>query len=108
MNANVVWHGDQVTDEIARRLTRALDQVNLRIERRAKQELYPGHGKLTGTLQRSIHTLPARREGNKIGGAVGSNIVYAKRIHRFYFYIVIAFNAVQPQALDIVREHIRD
>jgi hypothetical protein len=108
MRANVEWRGDQVSDEIARRLKGALDKINLRIEAKAKGELVPGHGRLYGTLYRSIHTQPARREGDKIRGAIGSNVIYARRIHHLYFYFYIAVNAVKPQVLNIVRQHTRD
>lgn len=54
----------------------------MRIEGEAKKELRPGHGKKEGTLQRSITTRRAQRQGNKIIGAVGTNIKYALFVHR--------------------------
>ena len=49
------WRGDQAEDEAVRALSDALIEIGLRIEGEARKELYPGHGKLTGTLQRSVH-----------------------------------------------------
>lgn len=54
----------------------------------AKQELYPGHGKRTGTLQRSIGTVPAQRRGLRIvGGVATRGVPYARIIHRRYEYL---------------------
>lgn len=109
MSREMEWRGDEITDEIAARLRNALDEINLKIEGEAKAQLYPGHGKRTGTLQRSIHAEPAKREGNnKIQGSVGSNVVYARVIHDRYGYITAGLEAVKPQALDIVRKHCGD
>ncbi|HRF46997.1 MAG TPA: hypothetical protein PLC98_05160 [Anaerolineales bacterium] len=53
--SNLLWRGDELEDELVRRLSAGLAEVGLRIELEAKRELQPGHGVLTGTLRRSIH-----------------------------------------------------
>lgn len=92
--------------EIAKRLVAALTEIDLRIETEAKKELYPGHGKLTGTLQRSIQGEPARLEGKRIRGKVGTKgVKYALPIHRRYKYIHKGLERVRTQALAIIRKH---
>lgn len=94
--------------QVAERLAAALTEIDLRIETAAKAELYPGHGKMTGTLQRSIFGEPARIEGKRVRGKVGTRGVrYALPVHRKYKYIHKAVEKVRPKALDIVRKHTR-
>ena len=50
------WKGKQVEDQATRRLSNALVDIGLDIEGEAKKELHKGHGVLTGTLRRSIHS----------------------------------------------------
>lgn len=125
------WRGDQAEDEIIRTLSAALTEIGLRIEGEAKKELYPGHGKLTGTLQRSVHaaspdynfssdnvnpgartaersnpgTLVPERRGHRLLIAVGSGMEYALAIHLLYRYIMNGLSRVRPQALAIVKKH---
>lgn len=88
MSVNLTWHGERTLDEAAAKLIPLLDRHALRIEAKAKAELYPGHGKLTGTLQRSIGTTPARREGRRIVARIGTRgVPYARAIHRRYEYL---------------------
>ena len=49
------WLGKQVEALAKERASLALAEIGIRAEKYAKDELYPGHGYLTGTLQRSIH-----------------------------------------------------
>src|SRR5687768_7679026 len=103
MALKLQWRGPQVLEELTAKAAEAVDEIDLRIESFAKQELYPGHGKVTGTLQRSITTKPARRQGMKVVGAVGSNLKYARRIHFMYFYITEGLAKVQPLVPGIVQ-----
>jgi hypothetical protein len=106
--AKLTWRGPQVRAEIARRCAEALTEIDLRIETEAKAELYPGHGKVTGNLQRSIQGAPGRIEGKRVRGKVGTKGVrYARRIHRLYTYLIVGFRRVQPQAGAIVEKHVR-
>jgi hypothetical protein len=104
----LTWRGPQVRAEIAQRCARALTEIDLRIEAEAKAELYEGHGKRSGNLQRSIVGEPGRIEGRKVRGKVGTKGVrYARRIHRRYEYLIKGFRRVQPQALSIVEKHVK-
>lgn len=124
--SNLNWMGAEVLNQLSRRLTAALDEIDLRIESRAKQELRPGHGKRTGTLQRDIHSTPARREGIRIVGVVGAGRHYSIYVHEgvkakmrtskrgraFHHrgqsaipYLKIGFDHVEPQAAGIVARH---
>jgi hypothetical protein len=101
------WNGKQVTQAISQALVEALTEIDLRIETAAKSELYPGHGKLTGFLQRGIHGAPARLEGNTVRGAVGvKGVKYALPVHRRYKYITNGLETVRPLALGIIKKHI--
>lgn len=50
------WYGEQISDAVKRNVAEALGEFGLRAEGHAKRELSKGHGVLTGTLRRSIHT----------------------------------------------------
>jgi hypothetical protein len=88
MSVNLKWNGEQTLEAAAARLAPLLDQHTLKIEAKAKAELYPGHGKITGTLQRSIGTTPARREGRRLIAKIATRgVPYARAIHRRYEYL---------------------
>jgi hypothetical protein len=107
MASRVQWQGRQVTAQILRRAAEALTEIDLRIEAEAKQELYPGHGKITGTLQRGIQGSPGRVEGNTARGSVGvKGVKYAKRLHKKYRFILIGLERVRPEAKGILRKHV--
>lgn len=97
------WRGKEVTQEVARNVASALGEIALRAEGHAKRELQKGHGVITGTLRRSIHTaqpdyqwtsdasgsgerggklVPALIMGSMITVQVGSGLVYAMAIHQ--------------------------
>lgn len=104
---SVEWN-ERLIEQMAARLVTALDEIDMRIEARAKRELYPGHGKLTGTLQRSIHSTPARQQGSRVVGAVGTEpLPYALKIHLLYRYLLIGLEKTQPQALGIIQRYAR-
>lgn len=102
----VHWKGKQVAERRARILIDALTEIDLRIEAEAKAELYPGHGKLTGTLQRSITGEPARQDGRVIRGRIATKGVrYARRIHGLYEYLTRGMRKVKPHVKAIVAVH---
>jgi len=127
------WRGKPTQREIEKILGEALVEIGLRIEGEAKKQLWPGHGKLTGTLQRSIHAAspdynfarenvePAsnspergnnagevvpKLDGQRLKIAVGTGMEYAMHIHFLYKYLTIALNKVRPQVLKVVQAHI--
>jgi hypothetical protein len=98
----------ELRKKLAEQLADALTEIDLRIEAEAKAELYPGHGKVTGTLQRSIYGAPGRVEGEVVRGEVGTKgVPYALRIHKLYGYIAEGLAKVKPLAAGIVRKHTR-
>lgn len=130
--AEVHWEGPEATELIIQALKDALTEIGLRIESEAKKQLYPGHGKVTGTLQRSIHaaspnhpfqsenvtpdrSTPERGQGrvepelrgDTLWVAVGTGMEYALFIHTLYQYLTTALNMVAPQAMGIVERHTR-
>lgn len=50
------WNGPQVQAAVQGNMAKALGKFGLVAEGFSKKELYKGHGVLTGTLRRSIHT----------------------------------------------------
>jgi hypothetical protein len=127
----VNWKGDAAQGQIEQALSDALVEIGQRIEGEAKKQLYPGRGKVTGTLQRSIHAASAdyrfsgdhvkagrntpergggaiipRRSGDRLLIAVGTGMEYAMWIQMLYGYLTAGFNKVSPQALGIVRKYI--
>lgn len=50
------WLGKQVTQQVAKNVAMALGEFALRAEGYSKKELRKGHGVITGTARRSIHT----------------------------------------------------
>ena len=53
---NLTWRGPQIEREEEAAAAEALQEFGLRLETEAKKELYKGHGVVTGTARRSIHT----------------------------------------------------
>lgn len=99
------WEGQQALQEAAAHLTSVLDQFNLRVDAAAKQQLYPGHGKDFGTLQRSIQTIPARREGMRVvGGVKTAGVPYARVINRRYRYMEKGLEKARPSLAELLRK----
>jgi len=96
-----------VVEELNRAAADALVEFGLRLETEAKKELQPGHGVVTGTLRRSIHTsgpsynweadnvepgegtpdrgggrITPEREGNALVIETGSGMEYAMAVHQ--------------------------
>lgn len=102
------WRGDEVKRLIGERIVEAVTEIDGRIEARAKEELYEGHGKRSGNLRRAIQGAVARIEGTKVKGEVAvRGVPYALRIHKLYRYIVIGYEEVAPRALDIISRFVR-
>jgi len=129
------WRGQAWSDKKKRELAIGMGYVGLRVERYAKGELYKGHGVITGTLRRSIHTAPpsydwaADAHGSSAEGqlvlaelvgpsrlvvSAGSGLEYAKAVHDGhhafggYHYMTIAVDKVRPEVPGILKEHTGD
>jgi len=98
------WRGPEVLKAVESNIAKAIGEYALRVEGHAKRQLRKGHGVLTGTLRRSIHTAqndynwsgdqaedgPERggkliegvKKGKGITIQVGSGLVYAMAIHQ--------------------------
>lgn len=98
------WKGKEISEAVAANMAKAIGEYALRVEGHSKRQLRKGHGVLTGTLRRSIHTAqdgyswtgdhaedgPERggkfvegvKKGKKITIQVGSGLVYAMAIHQ--------------------------
>jgi len=61
-----------VISEVDKLIKQRLKDSAILVERTAKQNLYPGHGLITGTLKRSINRRIERRRA-----LIGSNVEYA-------------------------------
>jgi len=119
------WYGKKAASYAEEMLKLFLGQWGLHVEGKAKEQLYWGHGMVTGTLRRSIHSAepgynwpgddvapsaetPERggehvepaREGKKLVIEVGSGMVYARKIEDLYHYME---NAVKDSLNDAPR-----
>lgn len=102
----LTWNGPQVLARAQQAAINALNEIDGRIETRAKRELYPGHGKRTGVMQRAIQAAPARVDGSKVRGRIAvKGVPYALRMHKRYQYLTIGLKAVKPDAPAILKKH---
>lgn len=101
------WRGDDVKRMVEENIAKAMGEFGLTVEGEAKRELRKGHGVLTGTLRRSIHTATSgydwsgddvepgagspERGGSEVTPTassgkltieVGSGLVYAMAVHQ--------------------------
>ena len=101
------WRGNEVSQAVARNVASALGEIALRAEGHAKRELRKGHGVVTGTARRSIHTaepgynwsaddveassasaelggkmVTAAIQGSRITVQLGSGLGYAVPLHQ--------------------------
>lgn len=107
-SVDFTWKGDAVLKDVAQRAANGLTEIDLRIESEAKAELYEGHGKRSGNLQRAIQGGVATVQGTYVRGQVAvKGIPYAMYIHRLYKYITIGLNRVRPRAPEILSKHMR-
>jgi hypothetical protein len=106
---SLTWNGPAVLEKARRGAVRGLTEVDQRIEAEAKQELYPGHGLLTGTLRRSIVGEDATEAGpTTVRGRVATKGVrYARVIHRRYRYLRNGYEKVKPRFSEIVSRAIK-
>lgn len=90
MTLKLDWKGPEVLEQIADRLLAGVSRWNEQLAADAKQQLYPGHGMVTGQLKNSIHAVSARRDGTRIIGTVGAyGCSYSLLVHeRHYRYIL--------------------
>ncbi len=103
MSAKLDWKGNEVYDAIKAKVVAGVDKADLVIESASKAELYPGHGKRTGTLQRAIQALPIKDEGSRVIGGVGvRGVKYALRIHALYSYILNGLDKTRGQVAAII------
>lgn len=108
MSARLNWRGDELLARIADAAVAALDEIDGRIVTEAQKELYPGHGKRSGRLQRGIQADPAALRGDRVRGVAGvRGVPYARRIHRRYGYMVAGLRRVAPLAPGILKKHVR-
>lgn len=124
------WLGDELTEDIEAALKDGLTEFGLTHETAAKGQLAPGHGVLTGTLRRSIHSAyptynyaaddvpPSNgspERSGRGGGAgvfktkasivVGSGMRYARKIEDMYGYIQQGHDQVIGKLPDILNKH---
>ena len=133
MRVKLTWRGDAVVREVLDEVVApAMGEIGLRVEGAAKRNLWKGHGVLTGTLRRSIHTAEPgydwagddvtpsdgspERGGRKTVNVqieVGSGLWYAMAVHQGhggfagYHYLTDAVDAVRGQVAAIIRRYAR-
>ena len=126
------WHGDEVKKEFVEGLKSGLLEFGFNHEREAKAQLYFGHGKASGTLQRSIHAASphydfaqddeppsenspersgtgggAELVGDKVIIKVGSGMIYAARIERLYNYIRNGHERAKNTLMPALEKHLK-
>lgn len=140
------WRGDELDQKLKAGLGQALTEIGLRIEAKAKSQLRPseqdddgkwveggGHGKRTGTLQRSIHNAALGHDWgadgaqSDLGGQgaepteaddvlwieVGSGLEYAMPVHENHydpetlFFLSDAVDDMAPRVPAIVKKHVQ-
>lgn len=131
--AQLHWKGNEVYSERMACLADAMGEIGLRVEGGGKRELYKGHGVITGTLRRSIHSAaptytwasdnvkpssgsPERGgqpflpgvKGDEITVSVGSGMEYAMIVHNLYHYMTRSLDIVKTQISSIVKGYMRD
>ena len=129
------WRGDEVKNMTFENVAKVMSEFALTVEGESKKELRKGHGVLTGTLRRSIHTAlpgydwggddvkpdagaPERGGGDAIpeaGGMmtveVGSGLVYAMAVHQGhdnfsgYHYLTNGLNKAKGKLQAILARH---
>jgi hypothetical protein len=130
MGVRLDWRGDEVRREVERRMAQAMGRFGLNAEGEAKRQLWKGHGVITGTLRRSIHTaqpgynwggdsgetemggkaVDAAVHGERIVVELGSGLRYALAVHQGhhgfsgYHYLVNGVERAKAQLAAILRE----
>jgi hypothetical protein len=103
------WRGQAYLDRARRGAVRGLTEFDLRIEAAQKQELYPGHGKLTGFLQRGIVGEEAQIVSPTLvrGRVATKGVRYARPINRRYRYAKAGYDKVRSSGREIIMRAIR-
>lgn len=129
------WKGDELKRTIQENGAKIIAEFGLTVEAEAKKELRRGHGVLTGTLRRSIHTalvgydwksddVEPSKGAPELGGTavmpeaqnqltvqVGSGLVYAMAVHQGhhnftgYHYLTNGLNKAKGKLASIVARH---
>lgn len=129
------WRGDELKRTIQENGAKIVSEFALTVEGEAKKELRKGHGVLTGTLRRSIHTAltgydwggddvepgPGAPErggeqivpdaGEQATVQVGSGLVYAMAVHQGhhsfqgYHYLTNGLNKAKGKLSSIIARH---
>jgi hypothetical protein len=106
----LTWQGPALLAKAMRGAVQGLSEFDLRAEGEAKQQLYPGHGKITGTLQRAIVGEPAQSisDTRARGRVAVKGVPYARPIERRYGYLRKGLERVKPRGMDIIGRAIRE
>ena len=124
------WKGAETRAKVVAAIVSGLGEFGLKHETAAKGQLQPGHGVLTGTLRRSIHsaatqydfagddlppttTSPDRggqevvlqEEGGRVTVVVGSGMIYARKMEELYGYMQNSHNQILPQLIPTIEKH---
>jgi len=125
------WRGKEVTQAVAKKVAMALGEFGLTAEGHAKRELRKGHGVITGTLRRSIHTaqpgynwsgddgssefggqkVDASVNGSRITVQLGSGLGYALPVHQGhqgfegYHFLPIGVDKAKKKLPAILKRH---
>ena len=120
MNYKLRWRGREVIQLSEKALVAIMADIALVAVNESKNELYPGHGRVTSTLRRSIQAwLPPELRGRRMIVAIGSDLEYALAIHQGwqsgypglhghfegYHYLTNGVDKTRPQIRDIVWRH---
>lgn len=132
MGYKLDWKGVQCRAQVVGAVKVGLGRFGLVHETEAKRELGPGHGVLTGTLRRSVHSAApsydfsgddtkasssSPERGGNAGAevvstsvivAVGSGMRYAKRIEEMYGYIQKGHERARPQLDGLIEQAARE
>lgn len=104
------WKGPEILARARAGAERGLTEVDQRTEAGAKEELYPGHGLLTGALRRGVVGEAAQAVSPTLirGRVAVKGIPYARAIERRYGYLKKGWEKVQPRAGSIVTSAIKE
>lgn len=106
----LLWRGKETLAKARAAAVAGLTRGALRIEGAAKAELYPGHGKLTGTLQRAISAEPAREVSpTRVRARVAvKGVPYARAIERRYAYLAEGYRKSKDQVANDVQAALKE
>lgn len=132
-NVSLDWRGADVYKTVAHVVLSGLTQFAGEHETAAKARVYPNHGKITGTYQRSIHYAPptynfggdnvrpspsspdrsgqggsAKRNGDIVSIVVGSGMVYARKLENLYSPIMGGYRQVEKRLPEILESKARE